>query len=166
MALSRRKILLGGTACFVAGLGFADRIRAESPALAALARSQLIYLSPMRANGEASTCQGEVWYVYHEQEVYVVTQADAWRARAIEKGLTLAKVWIGEFGPWRRANGKYKSAPYLELNGRLEKNRKTHEALLPHFGAKYAGEWGRWGPRFRKGLADGSRSLLRYKVSG
>ena len=166
MALSRREIILGGVACFAGGLGSTAHVCAGSPALAALGSSQLIYLSPVQANGEASTCQGEVWYVYHEKEVYVVTQADAWRVRAIERGLTRAKIWIGEFGPWRRANGKYKSAPYLELEGQLENNPKVHEELLPHFGTKYVGEWNRWGPRFRKGLANGSRSLLRYRVAG
>ena len=34
---------------------------------------------------------------------------------------------------------------------------------LEAFGAKYADEWGSWGPRFRDGLADGSRVLLRYR---
>ena len=95
-----------------------------------------------------------------------MTQADAWRVEAIKKGLVRAKVWVGEFGQWRRAKGKYKSAPYLELEGELENNPLVHEELLPYFGAKYAAEWDRWGPRFRKGLANGSRSLLRYKIAG
>jgi hypothetical protein len=165
MALTRRKILLGGSACFAAGLVSSIRVYAESPAIAALGRSQLIYLSPVLTSGEASTCHGEVWYIYHGDKVYVVTQADAWRVEAIKKGLVRAKVWVGEFGQWRRAKGKYKSAPYLELEGELENNPSVHEELLPYFGAKYAAEWDRWGPRFRKGLANGSRSLLRYKIA-
>ena len=40
------------------------------------------------------------------------------------------------------------------------------EAALAAFGAKYPDEWDKWEPRFRKGLADGSRVLIRYRPSG
>ena len=52
MALTRRKILLGGSACFAAGLGFSIRVCAESPAIAALGRSELIYLSPVQTKSQ------------------------------------------------------------------------------------------------------------------
>ena len=134
-------------------------------ARAALDKSQLIYLTPFRSNGKPSACQGEVWFVHHEQEIYVVTQAGAWRAQAVGKGLKRAGIWIGEFGVWTGAKGAYRSAPYLEIEGALEKDAAVHQALLPKFGEKYAAEWGRWGPRFRDGLADGSRVMLRYRVA-
>lgn len=164
MTLNRRRFLGSGAAMLLAASGVARVVAAaESPAIAALDRSQLIYLSPVLTDGRESTCHGEVWFVHHEGEIYVCTQADAWRAEALRQGLTRAKIWIGEFGVWKKAGERYRSAPYLEIEGRIEADAAVHAEILPVFGAKYAAEWGSWGPRFRDGLADGSRVLLRYE---
>ncbi|MEM7467191.1 MAG: hypothetical protein AAF387_09930, partial [Pseudomonadota bacterium] len=135
----------------------------EPPAISALDKSALIYLSPILSNGNESKCHGEVWFIHHENEIFVVTQQDAWRAEAVRQGLNTAACWIGEFGVWTRAKNKYKSAPYLRLSGRLETDAGLHSTLLEKFGVKYAKEWDSWGPRFRKGLANGSRVMLRYQ---
>jgi hypothetical protein len=166
MMISRRRMLIAGTALLVAG-GARPRFAsaAPSPAVAALDKSALIYLTPVVSDGRESACHGEVWFVHHESEVYVVTQANAWRAEAVRKGFTTAKIWIGEFGAWKSANDRYRSAPFLEITGRLEAEASVHKSVLDVFGAKYAAEWGSWGPRFHDGLADGSRVLLRYQVA-
>ena len=91
-----------------------------------------------------------------------MTSSPSTRVGTSRRGFTRAKIWIGEFGPWKGADNRYRSAPYLEIEGRLEADRAVHEALLPKFGAKYAAEWGTWGPRFRDGLAGGGRVMLRY----
>ena len=168
MYLPRRRFLGAGVALVFAVAAGPRRLRAEAPtpAIAALGRSQLIYLSPVLTDGRESTCHGEVWFVQHAEHIFVCTQAAAWRAEAVRRGLTRAKVWIGEFGVWKRAGERYRSAPYLELEGRLETDPAVHAAVLPVFGAKYAAEWSSWGPRFRDGLADGSRVLLRYRPVG
>lgn len=164
MNMPRRKFLTTGAAiafCIspVSQLVFAK----ESPAVAALDKSALIYLTPILSNGKESSCHGEVWFVHHEKEIFVVTQHDAWRAQAVRQGLNTAAIWIGEFGVWKSAKDQYRSAPYLRISGRLEDNAETHAQILEKFGQKYADEWGSWGPRFRKGLADGSRVMLRYQ---
>lgn len=163
MTISRRQLLRGVAAAAVGAVWAPQISAADSPAIAALDRSALIYLTPVVSGGRESACHGEVWFVHHAQEVFVVTQHDAWRAEAVRRGFTRAKIWIGEFGPWKSAKDRYRSAPYLEIEGALETNAETHATLLSHFGKKYADEWGSWGPRFRNGLADGSRVMLRYR---
>ncbi|MGR8947121.1 MAG: hypothetical protein ACU84Q_03680 [Gammaproteobacteria bacterium] len=163
MNTHRRKFLvssfaLGLSTCLLSYRSFAK----SSPAIAALDKSALIYLTPILANGNESACHGEVWFVHHDGEIYVVTQTDAWRAQAIRKGLATAAIWIGEFGVWKRAKNKFRSAPYLRIKGSLETDSAVHAAVLEKFGAKYANEWSSWGPRFRDGLAEGSRVMLRY----
>ncbi len=166
MAVNRRQFLGGGVAVAAAVLGAARSVRADvSPAVAALDRSGLIYLTPVVSGGRESACHGEVWFVHHQGEIFVVTKSDAWRTEALRRGFTRAKIWIGEFGVWTRADGAYRSAPYLEIEGRIENDRAVHAELLPVFGRKYAAEWDTWGPRFRDGLAEGSRVLLRYTVA-
>ena len=166
MTMYRRQFLLRSTALLLAGGAVSPHgVAKESPAIAALGKSQLIYLSPIVSGGKPSACHGEVWFVQHNGEVFVSTQHDAWRAEAIRRGFKRAKIWIGEFGAWKRAKGRYLSAPYLELEGRLETDQQVFNAVLEKFGHKYAAEWGSWGPKFRNGLNDGSRVMLRYTIS-
>lgn len=166
MSMNRRQVLRSTLAFAVSASVIPHVVIAgESPAVTALDKSQLIYLSPVVSGGRESACKGEVWFIHHENQIYVVTQADAWRAEAVRKGFTRAKIWIGEFGMWKSAGDRYRSAPYLEIEGQIESDREKHLQLLPVFGKKYAAEWGSWGPRFRDGLSDGSRVMLRYTVA-
>ena len=164
MPLTRRSALTGGMALLVSAAYYPRRTRAAAApaAVAALDKSQLVYLSPIVSGGRDSRCHAEVWFVHHEGAVFVCTQASAWRAEALRRGFTRARLWVGEFGVWTRADERYLSAPYLEVGGRQIDDPIVHAAVLPVFGRKYADEWDRWGPRFRDGLADGSRVLLRY----
>lgn len=162
MNLTRRQLMLGAGALVLAGHRVPAVFADSSPAVAALDRSALIYLTPVVSGGAESACKAEVWFVHHEGAIYVVTQADAWRAEALRRGFNRARIWIGEFGPWKSAGNRYRSAPYLEITGGVESDSAVHGAMLPLFGKKYASEWGTWGPRFRDGLASGKRVMLRY----
>ena len=131
-------------------------------ALQAAAESHLIYLSPLKSNGQLSRCQAEVWFVQDGADMYVVTANNAWRARAIAQGLQQTQVWVGDVGQWQSSDGRYKNLPNMTASGEQIDDVQTHARLLDIFGRKYADEWGSWGPRFKRGLADGSRVLLRY----
>ena len=131
------------------------------PVLAAK-ESAVIYLSPIKSNGELSRCQAEVWYVQDGRDMVVVTAHDAWRARALERGLAETQVWVGDVGLWQRSGGKYKSLPSVRARGSMIDDDNAHARLLKKFGSKYYTEWGTWGPRFKEGLEEGSRVMLRY----
>ena len=160
--LNRRNALIAGGA-----LSLAPALRASSTELdAALERSPFVYLSPIKTDGQTSKCQAEVWYVYDGADVIVVTDARAWRARAVRNGMARARIWVGDFGVWTSANGAYKNAPTFDGAAVIESNPASHALALQRFGAKYPGEWSTWGPRFKKGLADGSRVMIRYRKVG
>lgn len=129
----------------------------------ALTNSQLIYLSPIKDDGSLSSCQAEVWYVMLGADIYVCTATSSWRARAPTRGVTDTRIWIGDLGYWKRAD--YRSLPAVKAKAAVEKDNVTVEAALQAFGDKYADEWGAWESRFRNGLNDGSRSMLRYRLS-
>lgn len=124
----------------------------------------LIYLTPLHRDGVESSCQAEVWFVHQGGEVMVVTASDAWRARAISKGLTRARIWIGDVGVWN-SDARYKTLPTVEMTGDTITDKTMQADVLERFGDKYSLEWIVWGSRFRKGLADGSRVMLRYRLS-
>jgi len=132
----------------------------------ALEKSRLIYLSPLRSDGSESECHGEVWYVQDGAELLVVTTTDRWKALAVRRGLDRARIWVGDFGQWKKSDGRFKTGPTFLAKARFAAEDSVIEAALAAFGAKYPDEWDKWEPRFRKGLADGSRVLIRYRPSG
>jgi hypothetical protein len=133
---------------------------------AALGESPLIYLSPLKTDGAESACHGEVWFVRDGADLLVVTASDRWRALAVRRGLDRARIWVGDFGRWKRSRGRYKTGPTFLARGRFDADTSVAERALGAFGAKYPDEWEKWEPRFREGLADGSRVLIRYRPSG
>ncbi len=166
-----RRTFLAAAAAGTAGLLLPRFARADAGALteaarAALGASRLVYVSPLKKDGAESTCHGEVWFVADGGDVLVVTAADRWKARALGAGLDRARLWLGDFGVWTRADGAWKGAPSFAARAAFEKDSAARERALEAFGKKYPAEWGKWGPRFRDGLADGSRVLIRYAPAG
>jgi len=159
--MKRRRFVQG-----VALLASAPLLRAQTelPAAtrSALEESDVVYLTPLKSNGEESRCKAEIWFVAHQGGIYVVTSAEAWRARAVRQGLNRARVWVGEFGAWTKANDAFRNAPTLEVSGQLVTESNQQSGVLDAMGAKYRLEWVVWGPRFRNGLADGTRVMIRY----
>ena len=148
----------------LARTAFAEDATAER---ATLETSQLVYITPIKSNGEESRCKAEIWFSHHDGDVFVVTPPTAWRAQAVGKGLTQARIWVGEFGEWKQADGAFREAPELMATASIESAAEVHEQVLSAMGEKYAQTgWGRWGQAFKDGLVDGSRVMIRYTVDG
>ena len=159
--VTRRRIVLGASLAPILPL-FGNVVDSKKEALS---NSRLIYLTPIKSDGNESKCKGEVWFSFDgNSHVHVVTQYAAWRANAIRQGLTSARIWIGEYGLWRDAGDSYRSAPELMLEGAIETDLVAQDEVLARMGGKYTDEWGVWGPRFREGLLDDSRVMLRYEI--
>ena len=170
MRLTRREILVAGAAAAL----LPRAVWAEAGALSAetrsaLGTSPLVYVSALRRDGAESRCHAEVWFVRDGESALIVTSAQAWRARAIGKGLARARLWVGDFGAWsgKPDDKRYQGGRAFEAQASLETTSAAHDHALALFGSKYTQEWGSWGPRFKNGLADGSRVLIRYRaISG
>ncbi|MEX0943621.1 MAG: hypothetical protein WD002_13875 [Pseudomonadales bacterium] len=128
-----------------------------------LKQTNLIYVTPIRTDGKESRCQAEIWFAADGTDMYVCTGTGSWRARAPRKGLSKARVWIGDLGNWRSTGGRYRKLPSVEARVAIIEDRAEQDRVLALFGDKYTAEWGSWGPRFRNGLDDGSRTMLRYR---
>lgn len=168
--LSRRSFLKTG-AVLSAGLllpasAFADSQAAGTTALdEAVAKSPLVYISPLKSDGSESRCHAEVWFVADGRDVLVVTDSERWRAACLSKGLDRARLWVGDFGVWKKSSGAFRQAPSFVARASLDTDTAAHTRALAAFGKKYPDEWDKWGPRFAKGLASGERVLIRYARS-
>ncbi len=162
--LSRRNLILAGCSVLVTGLSTRASLAAKRPTLQeSISASDLIYITPIRSDGRESRCQAEIWFVPDGPDMYVVTAYDAWRAEAVKKGLTQARIWVGDVGNWGRSKGKYKSLPQIEATASGITATETQEKILKGYGKKYPASWLVYESRFRNGLADGSRVMLRYR---
>jgi len=139
--------------------------RVSKAAQAALETSPLIYLTPIKSDGEESTCHAEVWFYADGADLLVVTKPELWRSQAVKRGLDRARIWVGDFGVWKRSKGAFREAPtFLAQVEHISTDAEAVERTLKGMTAKYADEgWSTYGPLFKQGLADGSRVLLRYR---
>ena len=132
-----------------------------------LETSQLVYITPIKSNGEESRCKAEIWFSHHDGDVFVVTPPETWRAKAVEKGLTKARLWVGEFGVWTQSDDAFREAPEFTATASIATEADVQAEVLSAMGEKYARTgWGRWGQRFKAGLEDGSRVMIRYTIDG
>jgi hypothetical protein len=158
-----RRTFLGG--CLAAALGPVAVARAVEREQA-LAKSGLVYISPLRADGSESTCHGEVWFAWLDGSVVIITGRDRWKARAVARGLDSARLWVGDHGPWKRlgvvSNEAFRSAPSFDADAATVKDPALLDRLLAEFERKYPAEIGQWRDKMRSGYADGTRVLVRY----
>jgi len=134
-------------------------------AQAAIDSSPLIYITPIKRDGDESKCHAEVWFSPEGQDLFVVTRPELWRYRAIAKGLDRARIWVGDHGVWKRSNGAFRNSPsFLAQAKPMSDDAEAVSRTLKAMAAKYADAgWRTYGPVFKQGLEDGSRVLLRYR---
>ena len=166
--LSRRHFLEGAfvlTGALVLPSHRTEGAGLSPAARSAVASSQLIYLSPIRSDGQPSACQAEVWFASHGDALFIVTADSGWKSQSIKLGLDTARIWVGDFGPWKKSQDRYRSAPSFRSRASVveKEDSKTIEPVLGVMGVKYHASWEKWEPRFRDGIADGSRVMLRYR---
>jgi hypothetical protein len=139
--------------------------RVSKAAQAAIETSKLIYITPVKSDGKESACHAEVWFYADGADLLVVTKQALWRSQAIQRGLDRARIWVGDHGVWKSSDGAFRNAPsFLAQAEHISGDAQAVGRTLKAMGAKYADEgWSTYGPRFKKGLADGSRVLLRYR---
>jgi hypothetical protein len=139
--------------------------RVSKAAQAAIETSKLIYITPVKSDGKESACHAEVWFYADGADLLVVTKQALWRSQAIQRGLDRARIWVGDHGVWKSSDAAFRNAPsFLAQAEHISSDAQAVGRTLKAMGVKYADEgWSTYGPRFKKGLADGSRVLLRYR---
>jgi len=160
--LARAIVWLGGT---VASPLLALRARA-STLRAQLVQSPYVYVSPLRSDGSESRCHAEVWFAWLDESVVMIVSSDRWKARAIRRGLARARIWVGDHGRWKGLlsfNERFRTAPSFDAIGEQVADEALLGRLLAAYEDKYPEEIGQWRDKMRRGYADRSRILVRYR---
>ena len=106
-----------------------------------------------------------MWFGWIDGAVVINTSKETWKARALERGLDRARIWVGDHGRWKRLVGSsqaFRQAPSFEARAERLKDDATADRLLAIYERKYPAEIAKWRDRMRSGYADGSRILIRY----
>lgn len=131
----------------------------------ALRTSGLVYVCPLRSDGEESRCHGEVWFGWIDGAVVLITATDRWKARSVKGGLDRARIWVGDHGRWKKLIGKneeFRKAPHFDAEASIVKDEALLEQLLAIYDEKYPEEIADWRKKMRSEFHDGSRVLIRY----
>lgn len=170
--IDRRRFLAGGLAALAApgallsvapGRGLAA---APSDLTPALESSPYVYVSPLHADGSESTCHGEVWYAWLEGAVVLITAKNTWKARSLSLGLDRARIWVGDFGRWKRLIGRneaFREGPSFDARAERVRDAALLDRMLATFETKYPDEIADWRDRMRSGYQSGERILVRYR---
>lgn len=167
-AITRRRLLQSSAALFAAaGLPrWASAYQVSAAAKAAMAESPLVYISPLKSNGEESRCHGEVWFFADGGDVVICSETKTWKATAQRQGLQQARIWVGDYGPVWRSLGRYRNAPEFLAEVSVDTDPATHQRLMTRFAERYPEEWPEWEERFVEQYAAGTRVILRYRPIG
>ena len=163
--INRRQLLLNSAAVLgVAGLPrWASAYSVSAAATAALEESPLVYISPLKSDGEESRCHGEVWFFADSGDVVICSETKTWKATALRQGLNRARIWVGDYGPVWRSLGRYRNAPEFLAEVSLDSNVATYRRLVASFAERYPDEWPQWEAGFASKYEAGTRVILRYR---
>lgn len=132
-----------------------------------LEKSRYVYVSPLLRDGKESRCHAEVWFAWLDDSVVVTVAKDRWKANALARGLTGARIWVGEYGRWKTTlggrNDDFLHAPNFFATAERVHDGEMLERLLAVFAKKYPSEIAKWADKMRSGHADGSRIMIRYR---
>jgi len=115
-----------------------------------LASATYVYISTQRKDGSFGK-PAEIWFMWHDGAVWVGTPPTTWRVKRIKHKRPNAKIAIGK-----------PDGPSFEAVGSIVKDPKVADLLRETYAKKYPDRWPAFADRFKAGLADGSRVLVRY----
>jgi hypothetical protein len=131
-----------------------------------LETSPYVYVSPLRKDGQESSCHGEVWFAWLDGAAVIITARDRWKATSVAAGRDGARLWVGDFGRSKKLLGRdesFRKGPSFEARARVVKDPAVLERLIAVYEKKYPSEIGRWRDRFQSGFASGERVLIAYE---
>ena len=115
-----------------------------------LANSKYVYIATTRKDGKLGK-PAEIWFMYHNGAVYVASPPTTWRVRRIKAGRTQAKIAVGK-----------PDGPSFVATGAIVNEPDLYPTLFETYAKKYPDGWKNFEEKFRAGLKDGSRVLIKF----
>ncbi len=117
----------------------------------ALASSKYVYISTERKDHSYGK-PAEIWFLYDQGAVWVASPPSTWRVKRIKAGRSKAKIAVGK-----------PDGPSFTAKGEVSKDTAVQDVMFKTYAEKYGERWTGYEKRFREGLEDGSRLLIKYQ---
>jgi hypothetical protein len=143
-----RIAVLIAVALLVPALARADVLAPEITR--ALDTSPYVYIASERKDGSFGS-PAEIWFMYDQGAVWMASPATTWRVKRIKAGRPAARIAVGS-----------RTGPTFTARGSFVRDPAVYERLSATFAKKYPDRWPGYEARFRDGLKDGTRVLMRY----
>jgi hypothetical protein len=118
----------------------------------ALDSAKYVYIQSTRKDGKLSKA-AEIWFMHHNGAVWVCSPNTTHRVKRIQAGQTKAKIAIGK-----------PDGPSFNAKGSVVKDEAVNKVMFETFAKKYADGWSSYEKQFKDGLANGSRTLIKYEA--
>jgi len=118
----------------------------------ALDSAKYVYIQSARKDGKLSK-PAEIWFFHHKDAVWVCSPITTHRVKRIKAGQTKAKIAIGK-----------PDGPSFNAKGSIVKDPEVNKVMFESFAKKYGDGWSSYEKQFKDGLADGSRTLIKYEA--
>ena len=115
-----------------------------------LKTSPYVYISTQRKDGTFGK-PAEIWFLDHQGAVWVGTPPTTWRVKRIKHGRPNAKIAVGK-----------PDGPSFDAVGTIVKDPKVADVMFETYAKKYPDRWPGYEKRFKDGMKDGSRVLVKY----
>lgn len=146
----RLAVLAAALACLPTVAARAD---VPSPEVVrALETSSYVYVATQRKDGSFGS-PAEIWFMWDDGAVWMASPTTTWRVKRIKAGRPAARITVGS-----------RSGPTFTARGAIVRDPAMYDRLYATFAKKYPDRWPGYETRFRDGLRDGSRVLMRYDV--
>ena len=113
--------------------------------------SKYVYIQSARKDGSMGKA-AEIWFFPYKGAVWVCSPVTTHRVKRIQAGQTKAKIAVGK-----------SDGPSFTAKGSLVKDPEADKVMFEIFAKKYADGWSSYEKSFRDGLANGSRTLIKYE---
>jgi hypothetical protein len=117
----------------------------------ALDSSKYVYIQSARKDGKFGK-PAEIWFMHHDGAVWVASPPTTYRVKRIKAGQTKAKIAVGKA-----------AGPSFNATGSIVKDPEVNKVMFETYAKKYANDWKSYEQKFRDGLANGSRVLIKYE---
>ena len=119
-----------------------------------LATSKYVYISSQRKDGSFGK-PAEIWFLYDQNAVWVGTPPTSWRVKRLKAGRPAARIAVGS-----------SDGPSFAAVGAVVQDPKVLDRMYAAYARKYPDRWPGYEQRFRDGMKDGSRVLVKYVPVG
>jgi hypothetical protein len=132
------------------GAGAAGATELPAPVREQLASARYVYIASQRKDGTFGK-PAEIWFMYHDGAVWVGTPPTSWRVKRIKHQRPNAKIAVGK-----------PDGPSFDAVGSIVKDPKVADLLFETYAKKYPDRWPGYAQKFKDGMKDGSRVLVKY----